>query len=156
MKLFIREHSPKFRTVSKVADDQSNIEFTKLWQEKKYTEALENYFPKNWEWIGRDIKKQLICDYPMNHGTGEVVSEKLFNVLREKFPIETALNHSLKIEALNYFWFSPPVIESSDILTTNLNIFIAKPKYITMYSENYTNLLKDIGVSGHDFVEIKK
>lgn len=154
MKKFIRKHNLLYRTAAKITDDISRIEFSNLWQKKKYTEALAGFFPTSWEWIGSDLENQLVSDYPVNLGTGEVVSEKLFNLLRKKYPDETNLNHELLIDGHKYFWFSPPVIEKEELDSTALNIFMVRPRYTTMYSEDFVNLWKDNGFTGHEFVEV--
>lgn len=137
-------------------ESQREKDFSLLWQQKRYEEALNTSFPDQWVWFAEHIDKESVCAYPTVAGAGEVMSEDAFSVIHEAFPFETRFNHPLEIDGYKFIWFSPPVVEKADFNSTQDNIFMAKPLYRTVYSEDFVNLWKLHRFTDHEFVEITK
>lgn len=154
MNKFITRTDNRYRFVGNVFPSQ-NIEdiFTAYWQARKFEEAL-NLFPKKWVWLGENIKNELVCDHPIIVGAGIAFTSHAFEVISKEFPEETKLNHPFEIDGYKFVWTSPPVVQKEDFHLTKLNIFLAKPLYITVYSEKFVEIWKQHGFTGHEFVGI--
>lgn len=155
MKKYIKKSDPIYRNVMTYSPEtEREKSFSKLWQQKRYEEALNTSFPDKWVWFVENIDKEIVCDNPNNAGSGLAFSEKAFLVINQAFPNETKLNHHFEIDGYHFVWFSPPIIEKHDFDKTSHNIFMVRPMYKKIYSEAFVNLWKEHGFSGHDYIAV--
>lgn len=128
--------------------------FVKLWQQKKYEEAL-NFFPDDWLWFTEDRSKEVVTDMPGNMFTGITFSKKAFDIMYPVFHQDMLFHHDLFIEDHHFVWVHIPIVEKKDIASTNHHLFITRPSYKTYASEVFYDFFKRQGFTGEAFILIK-
>lgn len=157
MKKYIAKSDPRFRSlITSEPPDDREARFSELWQQKKYSEAIETSFPDKWEWFAEDIEKETVCDHTKTCWLGEAFSERAFAIIHAEFPEETQLNHPIELDGYKFIWVSPPLIDKSEFELSTLGICLVRPVYTTFYSEEFVQLWNKHGFVGHEFIEMKE
>jgi hypothetical protein len=155
MNYYLIASSSKSKVLSPVKpSDEKESKFLLLWQQKNFTEALNN-FPDKWLWAS-DSPEDKITDMPPIFFTGLAFSEHLFNLAYKKFPRELETNHSIIVDGLTYYWVSPPVINEDDLSESDIHLATVKPSYAKYVSEEFVDFFKSNGFTGTNFKKIGK
>lgn len=149
---YITKANSNYRDIGRVFEsEETERNFVTLWQKKKYEDALK-LFPSKWKWYGQDVKNQLVPDNPDVVGAGYVITAKAFQIIANKYPLETNLNHAFHLDGYDFVWFRPPIIEDEDLDSTELNIFTIRTGYRTIFSEEYVKLWLENNFTGNTYI----